>query len=357
MTSSTQSTLASSLRLHRWLARDSQWKNKPVAWRAGRQWQALWGSVNLHLSQAIASQEGSAKFPDPILIAGPWRSGTTVMHELLVAATGGTTPLTWQCMNAAAFQLRRPVAAEVTLERPMDGLQISGNSPQEDEFALLTMGVPSAYRAFIMPHRIGELAYTLNPSYWAQEHHWLPLWEQFLKGVWRTAANARAPLILKSPNHTFRIPAILRRFPDAKVVWMARPATDVFLSNRKMWRAMFTNYGITPEVDPGALDRFLAEALSNSAKMLIWCRENLPSSNLSIVKQIDLLERPSEIIQDVCHQLGEIRTQEASALGEALDRVRHARVDSYSEPTLPPGVHQAISVLDTVQSEVLSTVA
>lgn len=357
MTSSTPSTLGSSLRLHRWLAQDSQWKNKPVAWRAGRQWQALWGSVNLHLSQAVASQESSAKFPDPILIVGPWRSGTTVMHELLVAATGGTTPLTWQCMNAAAFQLRRPVATEVTLERPMDGLQISGNSPQEDEFALLTMGVPSAYRAFIMPHRIRELAHTLDPSYWEQDTHWLPLWEQFLKGVWRTTINAKAPLILKSPNHTFRLPAILRRFPVSKVVWMARPATDVFLSNRKMWRAMFANYGTTVEVDPCALDRFLAETLSSSARILSWCRENIPANNLCIVPQAALLAKPSATIETVCRQLGEVVQPGDSALLRSIELVGRARVDSYPAQVLPSEVEESIRALDAVQPEALSAVA
>ena len=101
------------------------------------------------------------------------------MHELLTAATGWPTPLTWQCMNATAFQLLPAPPAQSGVARPMDGLEISPLSPQEDEFALLSLGVDSAYRGFLMPERLPELLHTLDPAYW-QRHAatWLPRFKQ-----------------------------------------------------------------------------------------------------------------------------------------------------------------------------------
>jgi hypothetical protein len=43
----------------------------------------------------------------------------------------------------------------------------------------------------------------------------------FLKAV---IAQAPGPLLLKSPTHTFRLPWIAERFPDAQFIWLIRAA-------------------------------------------------------------------------------------------------------------------------------------
>jgi hypothetical protein len=344
--------LALSRPLLRWLQQDRAWSRLPLALRARLAWQAGWGSVNASLGRAL--DRGTHDAPallDPLLIVGPWRSGTTVMHELLAAATGYATPLTWQCMNACAFQLGAPRNAKAARARPMDGLEIYADTPQEDEFALLTLGVPSAYRAFWMPHRIGELHDTLTPGCWLAESPWLSTWEGFLRGVIRHSGAALSqPLVLKSPNHTFRLPAILNRFPAAKLVWMARPANEVFQSNRKMWRAMFALHAVTPEADPTALDRFLAAALAASARMLAWCLEHVPPRQLCIVRQADLLARPAATISATCAQLGASGDVSAPAFARAADRTSRMRIDTY--PALPYAaeVDAALHQLDAVQA-------
>ena len=251
--------LAGSRPLLAWLRAHPSWRALPLALRSRIAWQAQWGSLNARL--AAASAPAAVPLRDPLLIAGPWRSGTTVMHELLTAATGWPTPRTWQCMNACAFQLGRPASGNAVLARPMDGLAIRADSPQEDEFALLTLGVDSAYRAFWMPQRLDELTYTLDPDWWLAHPRWLESWEAFLQGVLRAEAGDRGDrrLILKSPNHTYRLRAIRARYPSVQVVWMARRATDVFLSNRKMWRSMFAAHALpNARIDDAALDAFLA---------------------------------------------------------------------------------------------------
>ena len=322
--------LALSRPLLQWLRLDPAWPRLPAALRARLAWQAGWGSLNARLGRAL--DRGAADRPalqDPVLIVGPWRSGTTVMHELLCAATGYGTPQTWQCMNACAFQLGAPRAATAALARPMDGLEIRHNSPQEDEFALLTLGVASAYRAFWMPQRIDRLHETLSPAYWLAEPHWLPVWEAFLRGVLRSqGAAARQPLILKSPNHTFRLPAILRRFPAARVVWMARSAGDVLASNRKMWRAMFDAHGLTPP-DDVALEAFLSTALSSAAQVLEWCGAHLPSAQWSVVRHEALLAAPQETLGAVCRHLFGGLAVDGAALELAVAATAKGRVARY----------------------------
>jgi hypothetical protein len=78
----------------------------------------------------------------PVLVTGLWRTGTTLLHEMLAAAGGFATPGTWQCLRPASFRLAKP-GREMDVPRPIDGLRVSTNSPQEDEFALLLLGAPS----------------------------------------------------------------------------------------------------------------------------------------------------------------------------------------------------------------------
>ena len=344
--------LALSRPLLQWLRQDPAWRRLPIALRAQLQWQAGWGSVNARLSGAIArGASQQAPLQDPLLIVGPWRSGTTVMHELLVAATGCATPLTWQCMNACAFQLGAPRRATATLARPMDGLEIRHDSPQEDEFALLTLGVPSAYRGFWMPHRMGELHATLAPDFWLDDTAWLPVWEAFLRGVLHSGSSAaRQPLILKSPNHSFRLQAILRRFPGARVLWMARSAGDVLASNRKMWCAMFERHGLTP-ADGAPLDEFLAAALDAAARVLGWCEAHVPAAQWAVVRHEALVAAPQETTRAVCrHLVPEIVVDEA-ALARAVAQTAGGRIERYAAASAEPlATARAIELLDAAQA-------
>jgi hypothetical protein len=232
----------------------------------------------------------------------------------------------------------------------MDGLEISALSPQEDEFALLTLGVNSAYRAFLMPERLPELAQTLNQSYWVDNtEQWLPRWEAFLQGVLKTLGRPGQTLILKSPNHTFRLRALLRRFPDAKLIWMCREPLATFHSNRKMWRAMFAQHALGPACDAAVLDRFLGQALQASADALQELLEaQLPANTLAVCSQEALLASPETALQEVLAQLNLPFTPQTAALREALERTGRGRVESYQQAA-PAETVPALTALQAAQ--------
>ncbi|KQV47054.1 hypothetical protein ASC95_26475 [Pelomonas sp. Root1217] len=331
-----------------WLKESRRWRELSVWNRAQLRWRSTWATINRRLSEARVVQ--APPLVPPLLIVGPWRSGTTVMHELLTAATGLPTPLTWQCMNASAFQLLPAPPQRSGVARPMDGLEISALSPQEDEFALLTLGVDSAYRGFLMPERLPELRHTLDPAYWeAKAHHWMPRFERFLAGVLATGGHAGQRLILKSPNHTFRLPALLRRFPEAQVIWMARDASTVFHSNVKMWRAMFAEHQLTPGPEQG-LEDFLGEALRSSADVLNQLRTSgLPAQRWVICRQTELAARPRETLRHVMDALN-LPLARPDALETALARVGQGRIDHYTA-ALPEPARQGTEALDRAQAE------
>jgi len=332
--------------LLRWLRSGPQWRALPLATRAQLRWRSTWASLNRKLSEARVAD--AAPLAPPLFIVGPWRSGTTVMHELLTAATGWPTPLTWQCMNATSFQLLpAPPRQGSGVARPMDGLEISALSPQEDEFALLALGVDSAYRGFLMPERLPELTHTLDPGYWSsQEADWLPRFERFMAGVLASSGRAGQRLILKSPNHSFRLPALLKHFPEAQVVWMMRDAATVFHSNRKMWRAMFAEHRLTQGSSDG-LDAFLGTALDSCAKVLRQLQADLPTQRWIAIEQADLAADPRATVGRVVRQL-DLPIGPLDALGAALSRTRRGRIERYERP-VPAIAAAGVGALDAAQ--------
>ncbi len=330
--------------LLRWLQAGAEWSRLPWSQRLQLHWRSLWASWNRRLSDAQLTQ--GLELAAPLFIVGPWRSGTTVMHELLTAALDWPTPETWQCMNATAYRLLPEPPPSAAVARPMDGLEIRARSPQEDEFALLSLGVDSAYRAFLQPSRLMELTHTLDPKYWDQTSaQWLPRFEQFLAGVLASQQRPDARLILKSPNHSFRLPALLARFPNAQVVWMLRDAPSVFMSNRKMWRQMFAEHQLC-DAAADHLDAFIGQALANCADLLAGL-STLEPQRLTFCWQEDLAEQPAQCVAHVLAQLG-LHIQRPDALEACLGRIASGRIEHY-DLTVPTGAESGVAALQAAQ--------
>ena len=340
--------------LLRWMQADPAWAALPLRQRAWLQWQARLGSVNARLAAPPDATDAAApSLQAPVLVLGPWRSGTTVMHELLAAATSLTTPRTWQCMNATTFTTL-PIGqrAKASAARPMDGLAVDAQSPQEDEFALLTLGVDSAYRAFWMPHRLSQLHHTLDAAHWLADDAWLAPWERFLSGVLHTAPQPRQPLLLKSPNHSFRLAAIQRRWPGTRVVWMMRDGAAVAHSNLKMWRTMFGLHGLTTPV-PGALETFVAQALRACAQALEEATVGTTTPVWILVPQARLRNDAEALVRAVHAKLLLPGGLDAKALQAAIARTHVGRDDHYAGE-LPGPMLSAARELDDAQQRALS---
>jgi omega-hydroxy-beta-dihydromenaquinone-9 sulfotransferase len=257
-------------------------------------------------------------------------------------------------MDPCAFPLRGRGHGQITIARPMDGLAICSHSPQEDEFALLALGVESAYRAFWMPQRLPALSHTLDSHYWLEHDDWLVPWEAFLRAV-RTQAGAQAvePLILKSPNHTFRIPSILRRFPTARFVWMLRDPVQVAHSNRKMWTSMFVAHGIAAAV-PAMLDDFLAQAMQRCASALHEALAQEAPGRCVFVSHKTLLSDPDHTVMRAASVLGLPPSDCADDVRTAVKRVRDGRVETYPN-SVPRGLELACAELARVQERAKSS--
>jgi hypothetical protein len=277
-------------------------------------WHAHWFELNWRAQ--LRRLETLALPEDPVFILGFWRSGTTVLHELLAACTGWTTPRTWQCFNPSTCFLTKAPVRESEVARPMDQGRITSHGPQEDEFALMLLGEPSAYRAFIDPRRFDECAELL----WPENQSALPRWQTFLRGI--AAAPGGSRLLLKSPGHSFRVPMLRAAFPRAKFIWSGRSTGELLASNRKMWSAMIDRYALWSCPD-GALEAFLKQAVRAYAAAIEGCLNEMPREAMLWVDFEELRREPKRLLERVIHfsSAGD-RSMATPSIDQVLEQVK-----------------------------------
>jgi omega-hydroxy-beta-dihydromenaquinone-9 sulfotransferase len=188
-----------------------------------------------------------ANLKDSIVILGYWRSGTTLLHELLCLDARRCFPTTHACMNPHHFLLTEAstlARGGAGVKRPMDEMEVKPGSPQEDEFALLSLGARSPYEALIAPKRLAEALKLADPADLSahEEQVWRQVFIDFLRGV--SARGEGRPAILKSPTHGYRVNTLRQLLPDARFVLISRDPATHFESVIRMWRKMFEIYGL-----------------------------------------------------------------------------------------------------------------
>ncbi len=318
-------------------------------------WNAFWFDINLRLQRRLLADIKSRSLADSVFVLGLWRSGTTLAHELLSGCPGFVAPATGQCMNASTFGLSR-AARGVSVARPMDAMSVTHDSPQEDEFALLALGIPTAYRAFLDPSRIGEQQRVVSPDYWTHEAPpaWHEEWLDFLH-LARRQQKQDARLVIKSPGHSFRIKAIERFFSDARYLWITRAPDEVLYSNRKMWKAMFRRYGMTHFIED-ELDRFLLQACEQAAGCLDWLCERMGRERLAVIDFGDLTTDPASAVAAAGKRLGLGDEAGMRAACEATFQRRSGyRQDRYPSRSLSAHEERVLSMLDGSQRRALAS--
>lgn len=177
---------------------------------------------------------------DPIFIIGHWRSGTTLLHELLTLDSRFTYPNTYQCFAPNHFLVSTALipwwlGVLMPARRPMDNMLVGWKYPQEEEFALCSMGLPSPYLQYAFPNQRDRYQRYLDledvsPKTLAR---WKSVFLWFLQCL--TLRDPRC-IVLKSPPHTCRIKILLDLFPKARFVHIVRDPYAVYPSTVKTWK-------------------------------------------------------------------------------------------------------------------------
>ena len=241
----------------------------------------------------------------PLFLVGHWRSGTTLLHELLALDRGFAAPTTHACFNPHHFLLARhrtPAPARVL--RPSGDLAVSPDSPQEEEFALLCMGAVSPYEAFMFPAALAEIEALSDPDRFepARAGAWDSAMSWMLRATVYASGADRRPLI-KSPTNSFRVRRLAELFPGAAFVRLVREPCAVFASTLGMWRSMWARYALTPPLADDALAQVVLATRLALEESLDAALGALPPHRSVTIRYEDLLADPRGTIEMLYQRL------------------------------------------------------
>ena len=244
----------------------------------------------------------------PIFILGHWRSGTTLLHELLVSDPAFASPNTYQCFAPSHFLVSGRIITRygtflIPKKRPMDEMAAGWLLPQEDEFALMNLGLPSPYLRIAFPQTQDKHLEFLNFSQLTDEQ--LDVWKNgftwLLKAL--TVANPGKRLVLKSPTHTGRIAELYKMFPNARFIHLTRDPRKLFPSTMRLWRSLDEVQSLHDSFNEDQLIQYVRDCLDTMYQGYYLGRQSVPSNQIMEIRYEDLVADPKLTIQKIYEQL------------------------------------------------------
>ena len=175
------------------------------------------------LNPAVSEQRITA----PVFIVGLPRSGTTLLHNLLVQDPRTRAPLNWEAMFPAGYP-ESPLALRRTRWKASARLAMANRiAPKFKRVHPLGFDRPEECVALMAPGFASALFHTLYrvPSYqdWFESDSQTPGFEMHFRMLQQLQCRRGARRwVLKCPAHLFSLDALLRRYPDARLIQIHR---------------------------------------------------------------------------------------------------------------------------------------
>lgn len=250
-------------------------------------------------------QIAQEKILAPLFIVGLPRTGTTILHTLLVTDPEHRAPLTWEvmgpsspgevhnrrCIRSAARSLAclRWLAPEfprlhaIGAELPQECVSLMSLSFMSDQFDTM-YNVPS-YRAWF-------LSQNLAPAY---EWH-----RRFLQHLQYRRKACR--WILKAPAHMFALPQLLSVYPDARFVQTHRAPLNAITSVSSLitiLRRIFSD-----AVDPVKIGREAMSYWAETLETFVRQRDQLSDDRVCDLPYQEIRRDPIAAVQRVYDHFG-----------------------------------------------------
>ena len=253
----------------------------------------------------------------PVFVFGVPRTGTTLLSNLLAADPNRRSPLTWEIddpvpppTTATLFSDPRALARleserQMLAARPEMGKYYRNSAIYPNECMFF---IHADFKALmwegrgVLPHYRDWLFHQADLSSTYEYHkRFLQLLQADAPGVWN----------LKQPSHALWIEALLKVYPDARLVWTHRDpltATGSFCSLMSL-----SHKGFMGKTDDAWLGTNYPWQAVEHAKRIMDFRDKFGEDRVIDVHYADLMRKPVDTMRTLYQALGDDFTAEAES--------------------------------------------
>jgi hypothetical protein len=241
---------------------------------------------------------------NPLFILGHWRSGTTFLHNVLSCDPHFGYFTTFQAYIPGVFlsaeRIFKPVVStSIPKKRPMDGVDMGVDLPQEDQYALGAYSPFSYYHGWCFPRtmaRYNRLA-LLQDVPESAVAEWKKTYVFLLKKIAPCTGNRR--LLLKNQDNTARVRLLLDLFPDAKFIHIHRNPYHVFFSMMRFMTMVIPLYCLQTPPSRTVLEDVMLDFYAGMYKKYLAERPRIPRKNLVEMPYEAFVDRPLAHLRDI----------------------------------------------------------
>jgi hypothetical protein len=244
----------------------------------------------------------------PLFIIGHWRSGTTLLHNLLATDSVFGFTTTYQAVFPnnlrSKWIFKNFMRFLMPTERPGDGVRITVDLPQEDEYALSNITKLSFYHFFYRPLSYKKF-YDENVRFCGISedalHQWLLQYQQLTIKSLMNSHGQQA--LIKNPANTGRIALLLDIFPEAHFIYIVRNPVEVYLSTKKFFTELLPTTAFEQITDQQLSDCIIY-IYSNLLKDYLAEKEKVSTDRLIEIRFEEFIADPLKTLADIYAKFG-----------------------------------------------------
>lgn len=200
---------------------------------------------------------------------------------------------------------------------------------QEDEVALAVDCLLSPYLMPAFQGRMNVYERFLDPDDMSESER--QCWTQSFTTLVRKAVFRKdARVVMKSPSHTFRVPTLLKLYPDARFIYIRRDPRSVYQSTMHLRKTMFAENTLG-SMRPETWSEETLYLYDLSIRKYESAKHLIPPEHLFELRFEDLERNPFEILKNIHHSLGlEGWDETESKLLSECNRLSDYRKNTYS---------------------------
>jgi hypothetical protein len=293
------------------------------------------------------------KIKTPLFIIGNFRSGTTFLHRLLAKDHKNFTCLkTWEIYIAPSVSQRKLFRGVLIVDKWVGGFitrtlhrfeqnvldtiqlhRVGLCEPEEDEGILLYIW-NSMFIWFMFPllENMDRYFYFDKKMPAAQKKVIMKFYKRCLQRHIYAHGGDKV-FLSKNPCFTPKIDTLLKYFPDAKIIYLARNPLGMFPSKMSWFSFCWNYFNNLKEPFP-----FKQEVIRMTKEWYLYPLERLkrePESRYQIIKYNDVITKPEQTVRNIYEKFGFKMSNEFERLlkheAEKVKMFKKSRISSLSQ--------------------------